>query len=135
MRVELEKKLDPISESVALIYSILVFTILGLGPWALGLGMKSASATAFFVSAFSRAQNNLRSRRATHARVPASRSAMEPRRGNVGYSSLAQLLQFAVESRSGSHGESSASPEASADSVSRCGWRRDTRTRCAFGAR
>ena len=30
MRVELEKKLDPISESVALIYSVLVFTILDL---------------------------------------------------------------------------------------------------------
>jgi hypothetical protein len=49
MRVELGKKLDPISKSVALIYSILVFTILGLG-----LGNESASASAFFVSAFFR---------------------------------------------------------------------------------
>jgi hypothetical protein len=47
MRVELEKKLHPISKSAALIYSKLVFTILGLG-----LGNESASATALFVSAF-----------------------------------------------------------------------------------
>ena len=111
MGIELGKKLDPISESVALIYSILVFTIL-----ALSLGMKVRICNCLLrLGFFPRAQDNLRSLRAAPARVPASGSAMEPRRGNVCYPSLAQLLQFAVESRSGSHGESSAV------SLARCG--------------